>query len=447
MQIRPRLWWEEMTNSLWFVPSVLTLAAVVLAAATIAIDGWLAAQAGPDPSWTFSGGVEGARGVLSAIAGSLITVTGVVFSVTVVALQLASSQFTPRVLRNFMGDTSNQVVLGVFIGTFTYALLVLRSVRSAADNGATFVPALSVTVAIGLALVSVGFLIYFIDHTARSIQATDIIEQTTRQALAAVDRLFPNPAGESAEAFLATTLLTGQQSEVTTDDSGYVQSIDLAALCKQSQKARVFVEVLPSVGDYVLPGATIAVAWPSGNVQEEVRKAIGGAVVIGRERSTSGDLEFTIARVADIAVKALSPGINDPTTALICADRLAQVLVVLGNRAIPPVASQGDGEQALALMHHTTYARCVDAAFADIRHFGAGIPSFAVHLLRLLEQAHGLVPAERGLLLAQQARLVLQAAQRQMQNPVDVATVGEAGQWTSRVREPSQASDERGGAA
>jgi uncharacterized membrane protein len=157
-------------DSLWFLPALLTLASAVLAFVTLGLDHRYAAADLRGLQFLFSAGSDGARGVLSTIAGSIITVTGVVFSITIVALQLASSQFTPRVLRSFTEDRANQLVLGVFIGTFTYSLLILRSVRSTADNYNRFIPMISVTCALALCLITIGFLIFFIDHIARSIQ-------------------------------------------------------------------------------------------------------------------------------------------------------------------------------------------------------------------------------------------------------------------------------------
>ncbi|RPJ23280.1 MAG: DUF2254 domain-containing protein, partial [Planctomycetaceae bacterium] len=147
--------WNDLQSSLWFIPTLITLAPALLALITARIDATGSLREGPLPLWVFEGGAEGARGVLGAIAGGVITVTGVVFSITIVALQLASTQFTPRVLRGFMADRANQVVLGVFIGTFIYTLLTLRAIRSGTENGAAFVPGLSVAVAILLALISV----------------------------------------------------------------------------------------------------------------------------------------------------------------------------------------------------------------------------------------------------------------------------------------------------
>jgi uncharacterized membrane protein len=190
---RIRALWSGIIDSLWFLPAVMTAAGGALALVLVRLD---ASVVGPlessDLGWLFTGGAAGARGVLAAISGSLITVTGVVFSVTIVALQLASSQFTPRVLRQFMSDRANQLVLGVFIGTFTYSLLVQRTVRAVLEEGGTaFVPSVSVTVAVILALVSIGFLIFFIDHAARSIQADVILQRVTHDTLDAIHLRLP----------------------------------------------------------------------------------------------------------------------------------------------------------------------------------------------------------------------------------------------------------------
>ncbi|MBA2243389.1 MAG: DUF2254 domain-containing protein, partial [Gemmatimonadetes bacterium] len=172
MLARLTMVWVKVRDSLWFLPALLTLLASGLAMLVVELEKRGVLALGDSDHWLLGGGAEGARGVLSAIAGGLITVTGVVFSVTIVALQLASSQFTPRVLRNFTADRSNQLVLGVFIGTFTYTLLVLRTVRSPTPDQEAFIPRIAVALAVGLVLLSIAFLIFFINHAARSIQVS-----------------------------------------------------------------------------------------------------------------------------------------------------------------------------------------------------------------------------------------------------------------------------------
>ena len=326
MLVRLGTWWAYARDSLWFLPAVMTGIATATALLTLRLDAALQA----DPSATFylvfGGGAEGARGVLEAIAGSVITVTGVVFSITIVALQLASSQFTPRVLHNFTGDRANQVVLGVFIGTFTYTLLVLRAVRSAADDGQGFVPGLSVGAAIGLALVSIGFLIFYIHHAARSIQASVIIDRATSDTVALVERLFPDPLGKPAQDDKQPCLPTISPAVVTAATAGYLQAVDADTLFDLAEEGGLLIRMEPRIGEFVLPGAMLASVWPADALTEIVVHEVRQAFVLGQERTLQADVELGIRQLADIAIKALSPGINDPTTATICIDRLAEVL-------------------------------------------------------------------------------------------------------------------------
>ena len=205
MSIRPRMWWQRVRDSLWFVPGLMTIGAAILAIALVRLDAeYLGSKLAADAWWLFGGSPDGARGLLTTVAGSVITVAGVVFSITIVALQLASTQYTPRVLQNFMSDRGNQVVLGVFIGTFAYTLLVLRTVRSADDAGdGAFVPYAAVTVAILLVLASMAFLIYYLDHVTRWIEASSIIDRVTGDTVRQIRERYPvafsNGAGPDDE--------------------------------------------------------------------------------------------------------------------------------------------------------------------------------------------------------------------------------------------------------
>ncbi len=188
MGARLRSLQRDLLDSLWFTPTVIALAYAALALVLLRADQLLGLDTQGRDAWAV-GGADGARGVLFAIAGTTLSVLGVVFSLTIVVLQIASAQFTPRVMRNLTGDRGTQVVLGVFLGTFTYALLVLRAVRSPGENGggAGFVPVTAVAVAIVLALVSIAFMIYTINHVARSVQVAVIIKRVTHDTLELLD--------------------------------------------------------------------------------------------------------------------------------------------------------------------------------------------------------------------------------------------------------------------
>lgn len=435
-----RFWtiWFEIRDSLWFLPAILTTGAVLLAFGTISVDSSLLLDRRSDLGWFFGGGAEGARGVLSAIAGTMITVTALVFSITVVALQLAASQLSPRVLRSFMGDRPNQIVLGFFIATFTYALLVLRSVRSPLEDEDRFVPALSVTLAIGLALVSVGLLIFFVHHAANSMRTSVVINRSAATALNLVEHLYPADVGRPVQLEPPAWLETEAAGVVLVEHGGYVQTVNGDALFKLAERRSLTVRPAPTIGEFVLPGERLAEVWPASALDEEVTEAVREALAIGAERSPTQDLAFALQRLVDIAVRALSPGVNDPTTATICLDRLCEVIALLGNREPPESVRSGEDGSVRLVLREQAFESLVDLAFASIRWYGAGDPVVATHLIASLGRVAALVPPERRSSLVLQARNCLSSAQEQVQLPSDHARLEAAASWLS-VGHPSMA--------
>ena len=352
--------------------------------------------------WLFGGGVDGARDMLSAIAGSLITVTGVVFSVTIVALQLASSQFTPRVLRSFVADRTNQVVLGIFIGTFTYSLLVLRTIRSEADDRSIFVPQVAVLLAVALLLISIGALIVFVNHAARSIQASVILQRETTQTLARIAELFPEELAEPGwHAVEAPRLPDGRGMHVVAREAGYLQMVYAEALEQIASGKRLTIRMDARVGSFVIPGHPVATVWPARSVDDDTSELIAGAFLLGPERTPEQDAEYGIVEISDIAIRALSPGINDPTTAILCIDRLIQILAALANRRpAPPTRDSADGAFRFIALH-TTFARASGLAFDQIRHYGETSPTILKKLLDAIAILLPLIPGgDRQVLLA-----------------------------------------------
>lgn len=430
-------WWYDLQDSLWFVPAMITIFSLVLALALLQLDHALRLDQRSTESssyfFAFGGGAEGARGVLAAIAGTMITVTGVVFSLTVVSLQLASSQYTPRILRRFTGDRGNQVVLGVFIGTFTYALLVLRSIRSSEDQGMVFVPAISVTVAIGLVVLSIGFLIFFIHHTTRSIQASVIVQHAADETLELVDRIFPEELEESElESPPVPPLPETTAFRVRVDHGGYVQSVDestLADLAAADDTERV-IRLEHHVGSYLVSGAVIGSVWPASSCNGDVEEGIKRAVILGAERTLQSDIGYGIRQLADIAIKALSPGINDPTTATMAVDRIADVLVRIGSRPTRPPVRKGRDGQGLLLLPGPTFEQLVDVAFTQIRHYGVADPMVAEHLVLVLGRISEHVKMEHREVLIDHAHRVLEAAKEELTLRADRDRVERAAVWT-----------------
>lgn len=414
--------WTRIRDSLWFIPTTFTFGAAVLAFITVSLDmqGVLAlSPPGEDVSGDtpgalrviFSGTANGARNVLSVIATGLITVTGVVFSVTIVAIQLASTQFTPRILRNFTADRGNQLVLGVFIATFTYALLVQRVVRAEEDGFGAFVPNLSITVALVLTLVSIGFLIFFIDHAARSVQAAVIIDRVTHDTLRTIRRTLPDEFRGGVDEQDALRAPEGGVATVPSRSSGYVQGVDQDALMELLEAGGRTIRLIPHVGDFVMTDEPLAEVWPGPvDPEGELARTVRGAFVLGYERTPRLDPELGVVELVDIAVKALSPGINDPTTATICLDRLSEIVVEFGRREPPAVVHRHPESGAVLILQRPEFEHMVDTALTQIRHFGADNPTFAESMLRRIAEMGRLLPDERHPPLLRHAEALLREA-------------------------------------
>jgi uncharacterized membrane protein len=327
----------------------MTVAATVLSYALVEVDAALSLEAVQEFGWLYAFGPEGARAVLSAIAGSMITVAGLTFSITMLTLQLASSQFGPRLLRNVMRDRGNQAVLGTFISTFVYCLLVLRTVRG--TEGAASVPHVSVATGVLLALTSLGVLIYFIHHVANAIRIETVLAQLAAEANAAIDRLYPERLGNEPPQDATRGSSPGlpddfARSAVTIrpDRSGYVQRIDTDALMAVAKEHDLVVRVEARPGRFVTPRAAALRAYPGERVSERVANALQDTIAIGFDRSPDQDIAHALRLIVEIAQRALSPGVNDPTTALYCLDRLEESLARLATRDLPsPLRFDAEG--------------------------------------------------------------------------------------------------------
>jgi uncharacterized membrane protein len=377
------LWWRVM-GSLWFVPSLMVLGATVLAVILVEIDTVYQLEFAERWPRLFGAGAEGAREMLSAIASSMITVAGVVFSVTVVSLSLAASQYSPRVLRSFMADRPTQVVLGVFVGAFAYALVVLRTVRGGDE---TFVPPLAVLGAIAIAFAAIGFLVFFIHHLASSIEASSILSRVTKGTLAAVEDLFPEELGDAVDEAAVEPAATAAQvwTPVPACETGYIVSIDNAALLAFAREQRRVVRMEVAIGDFVVQGQTLASLEGEGTAARDAGMALNACYSFGRQRTTEQDAGFGLQQIVDVGLKALSPGINDQSTAILCIDRLSQLLVAVARRRIEtPCRRDESGLRVIAL--GPSFAGMVTLAFSDLRESAAGKPTVLKRLLQSIER-------------------------------------------------------------
>ena len=324
---------RNLSQSLGFVPGVIVFVFAVLGIVLVEIDRQLDLDG---VKVVFEGDGGAARTVLSVIAGSLITVAGLTFSITMVVLQLASSQFSPRILRTFFGDRITQITIGTYVGTFVYAILVLRAVGSFGDAG--FVPRLSVTVASLLGIGAVILLVVFLHHVSLLIQVSHVVGNVAHDTLARIDVLHPEPLGRSVEDREEDELLASWRAEapgrVLPHRPGFVQRIGLHDLTSGLSGRADRLAILVCPGDFVSVETPIAEVWPAA-AAERCGEAIAGAISIADERDLDQDVGFGIQQLTDTALKGISPGINDPATAVTCIGYLQAILVRLAGRAAP----------------------------------------------------------------------------------------------------------------
>ena len=340
MNGRLRLW-NTLRASFWFTPALIVIASMALAVALVEVDAWQSVELARWSPRLFGAGADGSRAMLSAIATSMITVAGVVFSITIVALSLTSTQYSPRVLRNFMRDAPTQVVLGVFVGIFAYCLVVLRTIRGG-DEGA-FIPSLSVLAGMGYAFAGIAVLIYFIHHVARSIQASSILARIADDTAAAIDQLFPQELAASPAEAAEAAVLPGAWQEVRAGRSGYLVSVDGAALLALSRDTGRVLRVERPVGVFVAEDAVVAAAGGGEPLDPRDADRLLACLVLGSHRTVEQDAAFGLQQLVDVALRALSPGINDPTTACMCVDRLGALLARLARRRMPEPLRFEDG--------------------------------------------------------------------------------------------------------
>jgi uncharacterized membrane protein len=403
--------WDSLRSSYWFLPGLMAVAGMALAFGMLALDQAEAIKTG-ELSWIYTGGPEGARGLLSAVASSMVTVAATAFSITIVALQLAASTFGPRLLRNFMQDTGNQIVLGTFIATFLYCLLVLRTIHGEDYN--LFVPQLSVTVGIVLAIASIGVLIYFIHHASTIIQASHVIAGVAHELDDAIDRLFPQEIGQAPENHSSMDIpkdFDVQAYPVRSTHTGYLQIVDDQLLLKLACKHNLLLRLTTKPGDFIAKGTCLVLAYPEKQVNPKTIKEMNQAFLLGKERTEQQDIEFPINQLVEIALRALSPGINDPFTAVRCIDRLSAGLSHLAERQFPSAYRYDNNHKLRVIAEPIAFEQLIDTAFNQIRHYGKSDVAVTLRLLKATAQiaSHTHRPRDR-LALEQQAEMILQGS-------------------------------------
>lgn len=410
MVARLRALWQGTRASYWFYPALFTLGAALLAILTVWFDRHGAAEWLTSHEWVDQARPEGARNVLNVIAGSMIGVASTVFSITIAAVVYASGSYGPRLLANFMEDRGNQLSLATFIATFVYAVLVLRVVRDAYETAGDpgFVPQLSLMIATGLMAASIAVLVYFLNHVPASIRINAVLEGIGERLLRSVRQRFPQDCGAEQQD------QPPQGAPVAATGTGYIQIIDFAGLDRIARDAQCRIELRLRPGDFVHPDVVL-LAVVGTELDLRLADRLRGCFSLGAMRSPSQDIEFLIDELVEIALRALSPGINDPFTAVTALHWLGAATAQIGARDLRGGPDRGDYDWNRIVPMNDDFDHFVRRGFGGVRAAAATSPIAAAQFLDCLLGAGSTLTLngrrarlrEEGALLMAQARLEL----------------------------------------
>jgi len=371
--------WENMLGGLWFVPGCVAAAYGLLAIVLTSVEAGRGQTGG---NFGFTGSANIAGTLLSTIAGSLITVTGLALSLTIVTVQLVSGQFTPRAIGNFLGDRGIQLITGALIGTFAYCLLVLRVLRASGDGHAAFVPSVSISLAIVLSLGAIGLLVVFVHRVSQMIQVNNIVRSIAHVTLHSVDRTYPDgyrQADDGAAPAPRSGATESGGTRVSPTKMGYVRRIDVDAMVAAAPSGARITVLVPR-GSFVTENATIATVTG----EETTARAVRRSVTVAADRHLANDPGFGLQQLSDIALRALSPGINDPRTALTCIFYLQAVMERLVTREIPRGVQIDTGRDVMITVRQDDFADMIEVAFGAVGRYASADAGVAVALLEAI---------------------------------------------------------------
>ncbi|CAN5519001.1 DUF2254 domain-containing protein [soil metagenome] len=412
LKLRLRALADDLQSSLWYRPALYTLLALVLAFLNPYIDQLT--------HWQFyMFDADNARAVLSSIASSMLTVVTLTFSILMVAFTLASQQFSPRILRTFTRDRTSQHVLGLQIGTFLYSLLVM--VRINEVGSVIFVPLLSVLGAIGFSMVGIGAFVYFIDHISRNIRVNYIIANIGEQTVALLHEETSAQVADNQEDSPAPPVLHRQAAAIAkAPRAGYIQGIASDRLVEIALAHHIILELACMTGDFVVLEHPLLYVYPAAPMSPELMEALLNQFDIGTERTMFEDVLFGIRQLVDIALKALSPAVNDPTTAINCLDYLTNILIQAGKDSAPHAHRYDTTGQVRLLAQRVSFPMMVELAFNQIRHYGCGDVLVDIRMIHALAEIAGRIrnPSWQALLW-QHVCMVSRNADRSLAEPND----------------------------
>ena len=407
---------EYLRGSLWVLPTWSVLAAMVVGGVLSLV------RLGPGSPLAFHGTADDARALLIGITATMVTVIALLLGLTVVALQLSSTQFSPRLLRNFLRDRPNQIVLSSFVGTFAYSAAGLYTVGVSAGSRTSDFPRLAVTGALVLLFVSLGLLVFFADHLAHSIQIEAIMRLVLRNTLGVIAEGLFAGSGDGPS-------VPEDAAPIRAMRSGYIQAVYPATLLSEAGRQRACLRLRLRVGEHVVAGTTLAWVWsssPKGPAPDPdaFRPILDEAVRIGFERTLEQDAAFGIRQLVDVACKAMSPAINDPYTTVQAIDHLSVIFCQLAVRPLGDHVLRHPSD-AVVIVPARRFGDYLAVMCGLIRRYGAREPTVAQALLRLLNSCAEVAGAdpERSSAIQEQARLILEDATREVPQPADLTDV------------------------
>ncbi|HTW04594.1 MAG TPA: DUF2254 domain-containing protein [Streptosporangiaceae bacterium] len=414
---------EALRTNLWLVPAIEVVAAALLFVGTYALDRAAYDGVFREPGWVLSGSADAARQILTAIAAAIITVVGVVFSIVIVALTLTSTQFGPRMLRNFIRDRGTQITLGTFVATFVYSILALGSVGQG-DHG-DFVPHISITVLLVLMVIDLAVLIYFLHHIAVQIQLPQVIAGIAGDLASAIELQAGDPTvgADARYARLLIADMDGPGGEVAAPRSGYLQYIQHRNLLRIATEKNAVIHLRYRPGHFLVQGHPYATVWPA-TAAETVARELARSHVTGPYRTLAQDVAFGLDQLVEIGIRALSAAVNDTFTALTCIDWIGDSLCKVTGRWQPTRVYRDGAGTVRVIASQITYERLVQRAFEKVRQAGRGMPAVMIRqldaLAKIMERA---TSADDRAVLLDQATMIERLSERTVDEESDRADV------------------------
>jgi uncharacterized membrane protein len=418
--------WSAVFASYWFIPGLMTALAAALALLGVWIDRTWEDAWPPGLGWLLFSEPDGARAILQAISSSMVTVAGVTFSITIATVSQATNQFGPRLMTNFLQDLGNQITLGAFVATFVFCLIVLRTVSGADESSTIFVPNISIALAMLLAIASLAVLIYFFQHVPDSVHISMMVAKVGLRMHALIDELYPTRFGEAGEEdpLEADYALGAGAIEdavpVYAKVRGYVGHIDPHSLMNAARRKNLVVWVSARPGAFVDPAVPLAFVKPGDRIDGWTRRRVRAAYIVGNKRTETQDLLFLVSQLVEVAGKALSPGINDPVTAMTCLDWLTSGLIQFAGRNVPSACRYDEDGVLRVVAQPVSFAELAEAALGNVRPYVETDRNAAMHMMDNLGRlTHHLGNPEQARVVRTHAQKLNEGCQRELGHPAD----------------------------